>query len=113
MSPCCTQCTRSAFGMQKEENTRGLLSRRLLKKSQDDAGGALTAQHYTDLSTAMAVYLAHPSSEACLDCGGDMRLIRQALEGYLCGATINMNVWCSCWSIQINQNMTCRRPNIE
>ncbi len=38
----------------------------------------MTAQHYTDLSTAMAAYLADPSAEACLSCGGDMRLIRQA-----------------------------------
>ncbi|CAL5230078.1 g13535 [Coccomyxa viridis] len=52
---------------------------RLLKASQDGAGGALTAQHYTDLSTAMAAYLADPSLEASLDCGGDMRLIRSAM----------------------------------
>ena len=36
------------------EDGRPDLLCRLLKASQDGAGGALTAQHYTDLSTAMA-----------------------------------------------------------
>ena len=61
----------------KMNDGRDLLPR-LLKASEDGAGGALTAQHYTDMSTAMAAYLADPSPEASLDCGGDMRLIRQA-----------------------------------
>ena len=74
--------------MQKSEKAQGFLPCRLLKASQDDAAGALTAQHYTNLSAAMAVYLADPSSEACLECGGDMRLIRQACTAPLGGGTL-------------------------
>ena len=49
---------------------------RLLKATPDNAKGTIAAQQYTDLSIAMAAFLADPSPDACLNCVSDMRLIR-------------------------------------